>query len=196
VIGDFNARISKEEIYQDTAERHSLRENTSGNGQRVIYFAVNKDLVVSSTYFPHRDIHKYTWTSPDGTTHNQIDHVLIERRNASSIMDMTYRGADCGSDHHLVKAAYRCRIRTQKCKYHPQEPKIDIRKPKIPDKLEAYQTAAKGKPEERVQWMTILRRTGNISNKGFWKLQNQQWGIDLDQRKMNGVMRSVRKPSQ
>jgi hypothetical protein len=60
-----------------------------------------------------------------------------------------YRGADCGSDHHLVKAVYRCRIRAQKCKYHPQEPKIDIGKLKIPDKLEAYQTAVEGKLEER-----------------------------------------------
>jgi hypothetical protein len=148
VTGDFNAKISKEEICQDTVGQHSLHENTNDNGQRVTDFAVSKDLVVSSTYFPHRDIHKYTWTSPDGTTHNQLDHVLTERRNASSIMDIrTYQGADCGPDYHLVKAVYRCRA--QKCKYHPQEPKTGIGKLKIPDKLEAYQTAAKGKLEER-----------------------------------------------
>jgi hypothetical protein len=27
--------------------------------------------------FPHRNIHKYNWTSSDGKIHNQIDHILI-----------------------------------------------------------------------------------------------------------------------
>jgi hypothetical protein len=28
--------------------------------------------------FPNRNIQRFTWTSPDGKTHNQIDHVLID----------------------------------------------------------------------------------------------------------------------
>jgi hypothetical protein len=35
-------------------------------------------MVVKGTMFPHHKIHKYTCTSPEGNTHNQIDHVLIE----------------------------------------------------------------------------------------------------------------------
>jgi hypothetical protein len=67
--------------------------------------ATSKNLVVKSTMFPHCSIHKYTWTSPDGKTHNQIDHILIHRRRHSCILDVrSFGGADCDSDHYLVVA--------------------------------------------------------------------------------------------
>jgi hypothetical protein len=31
--------------------------------------------------FPCHKIHKYTWTSPDGRTHIQIGHVLLDEDN-------------------------------------------------------------------------------------------------------------------
>jgi hypothetical protein len=55
----------------------SLHEDINDNGVRVVNFATSKNLVVKSMIFPYRNIHKYTWTFPDGKTH-QIDHVLID----------------------------------------------------------------------------------------------------------------------
>ena len=60
--------------------QESLHQDSNDNGVRLVKFATSKNLVVKSTMFPHRNIHKYTWTSPDGKTHNQIDHILIDRR--------------------------------------------------------------------------------------------------------------------
>jgi hypothetical protein len=55
--------------------------------------------------FQHCNIHEYTWTSPDGKIHNQIGHILIDRRGHSSITDVqSSKGADCDTDHHLVVA--------------------------------------------------------------------------------------------
>jgi len=66
--------------------------------------------------FPlQNNIHKYTWASPDGKTHNWIDHVLIERRWHLSLLDVrSFRGADCDTDHYMVVAKVRERLAVSK----------------------------------------------------------------------------------
>jgi hypothetical protein len=65
--------------------------------------------------FPHRSIHKCTWTSPVGKSYNHIDQILIDRRRHSSILDIrSFRRADGDSDHYLVVAKVKERLAVSK----------------------------------------------------------------------------------
>jgi hypothetical protein len=56
-----------------------MHKETNDNGMRLIEFAISKGMVMCSTCFPHKEIHKQTWISPTGATKNQTDHILIDR---------------------------------------------------------------------------------------------------------------------
>jgi hypothetical protein len=61
--------------------------------------------------FPHRNIHKFISTPPDGKTHNQIGHILIDRRQQSSVLDTrSSMGADCDISRHLVVSKIKDRL--------------------------------------------------------------------------------------
>jgi hypothetical protein len=88
LFGEFNAKVGRENISKPTIGNESLHENSNDNGVRVVNFATSKNLVDKDTMFPHRNIHKYTWTSPEGNTYKQIDYFSIDRRQHSSILDV------------------------------------------------------------------------------------------------------------
>jgi hypothetical protein len=52
-----------------------------------VNFATSKYLTVKSMMFPHHNIHKFTWTS-DGKVHNQINHIWIDRREHSNVLQI------------------------------------------------------------------------------------------------------------
>ena len=113
VMGDFNAKVGDEPDLRPNIGKHSLHKETNNNGWRMIDFAITKNMAISSTLFQHKRIHKETWRSPDENTANQIDHVMIDSRHATDILDVkSCRGADCDSDHYMVKIKYRQRIST------------------------------------------------------------------------------------
>jgi exonuclease III len=88
LLGDFNSKVGMEDIFKPTIGNENLHKISNGNGLRLVKFAIFKNLRVKSTMFLHCNIHKYTWTSADGKTNNQIDHILIDRRRHSNVLDV------------------------------------------------------------------------------------------------------------
>jgi len=87
LLGDFNAKVGRENTLKPTIGNESLHQDSYDNGVRIVNVATSKYLV-TSTVFPHRNIQKYTWTSPDGKTYNQADHMLIDRRWHLNMLDV------------------------------------------------------------------------------------------------------------
>jgi hypothetical protein len=90
LLGDFDAKVGRESVFKPTIGNESLHEISNDSGVTVVIFATSKNLVVRSAMFPHCRIHKCTWSSPEGNTHKQTDHVLVDRRRHSSVGSCPY----------------------------------------------------------------------------------------------------------
>jgi len=100
--------VGTENIFKLTIGNESLHYKSNVNGVRIVNFTTSKNLIVKRDMFPHPNLHKYNLTCPDGKTRIHIDHMLIDRRWQSSLLDVrSFRGVDCDTDHSLVFAKVR-----------------------------------------------------------------------------------------
>ena len=112
VTGDMNAKVGYDrESYERVIGINGMGQRND-NGKRLCDICDMNELVITGTLFPHKDIHKATWISPDRKTKNQIDHTLINKRFRNSVKDTrVYRSADIGSDYYLVYKKIQLRLK-------------------------------------------------------------------------------------
>jgi hypothetical protein len=68
LLGDFNAKLGRKDIFKPKIKSESLRQDSNDNVVGVVSFPRINKLIVKSTMFPHRNIQTYIQTSPDGNT--------------------------------------------------------------------------------------------------------------------------------
>ena len=70
------------------------------------------NLVIGGTLFPHKEIHKLTWFSPNQRDKNQIDHLPMSGKWRRCLQEVCVgRVADVGSDHYPVVAHIKLKLR-------------------------------------------------------------------------------------
>ena len=78
MMGDWNAKVGRpNQGKEGIVGKHALEGDRTDNRERFVNFCALNNLAITSTMFPHKDIHKYTWTSPDGLHKNQILTILL-----------------------------------------------------------------------------------------------------------------------
>ena len=112
LMGDFNAKIGNNNTgYEEVMGQQGIGE-MNDNGERFADLCATADLVIGGSIFHHKKIHKATWVSPDMRTMNQIDHVCICKKFRRSLQDVRVkRGADVASDHHLLVAKMKLKLK-------------------------------------------------------------------------------------
>ena len=110
IIGVWNAKVGSQETPGVTGKFGLGICNEAG--QRLIEFCQENALVIANTLFQQHKRRLYTWTSPDGQHQNQSDYLFCSQRWRSSIQSSKTRlGADCGSDHELLIAKFRLKLK-------------------------------------------------------------------------------------
>ena len=110
IIGEWNAKVEGQEISGVTGKFGLGVQNEAG--QRLTYFCQDNALVIANILSQQHKRRLYTWTSPDGQYRNQIDHILCSQRRRSSIQSAKTRPeGDCSSDHELLIAKFRLKLK-------------------------------------------------------------------------------------
>ena len=149
LMGDINAKIGPDNTgYEQVMGIHALGE-MNNNGERFVDLCALNSLVIGGSVFPHKKIHKNTWVSPDGVTENQIDHICINKKFRRSLQDVrAKRGADVASDHHLVVAKLKLKLkRNPVADSQTKREKYNINAFKDPKIREEFSIALKNKFE-------------------------------------------------
>jgi hypothetical protein len=80
-------KIGWEENLKPTIGMFSLHKQSKDNGTGLINYIASVGMITGSTIFPHKQIYKFTWRSPDGNT-TQIDLVLTDAQYCSNWKDI------------------------------------------------------------------------------------------------------------
>ena len=99
VLGDLNARIGNDDA------RHTLHSSTKRNGKLLLDLVMEKDLIITNTYFRKRPGKLWTYIGPGGHK-AQLDYIITRCKWRNSVLNCeAYNSfANVGSDHRVVTA--------------------------------------------------------------------------------------------
>ena len=103
IMGDLNGRIGNSNTGLERIMGREGEKTLNNNGRRIIEICNENDLIITNTYFTHRDIHKYTREQPTKKEKSIIDYFITSENLRTQIKDVrVYREPDIGSDHYML----------------------------------------------------------------------------------------------
>lgn len=123
LVGDFNARVGKNSgVWPGVLGPHGVGK-MNDNGLRLLTFCTEHCLSITSTQFQLPDKLKTTWMHPRSKSWHMLDYAIVRQRDLKEVLvTRAMRGANCWTDHRLVRSRIRVCLRRppRKSKGHPR----------------------------------------------------------------------------
>jgi len=119
-LGDFKARVCRDHTVWDGVIGRHGKGNFNSNGLQLLQTCAEFDLTITNTLFQMRNQQKTTWMHPRSKHWHLLDYVIVRRTDARDVLSTkAMRGAECWTDHRLVRASMRLHIRPPARKQKP-----------------------------------------------------------------------------
>ena len=111
VLGDFNARVGCDSETWSSLGPHGIGK-VNDNGLLLLQLCTELGLAITNTFFRQKKEHKATWFHPRSKHGHMIDFIITRRRDLRNFCKVrVMRGAECGTDHMMVRAKLKISIR-------------------------------------------------------------------------------------
>ncbi|CAK1595319.1 unnamed protein product [Parnassius mnemosyne] len=112
LMGDFNAKLGTRENSELKVGKFGIGQRNP-RGQQLADFMEKEGLFMMNSFFQKRPHRKWTWSSPDGSTKNEIDFIMTTRRQLFSDVSVIAR-VKTGSDHRMVRGTLNLNVKLER----------------------------------------------------------------------------------
>lgn len=159
VLGDFNSRVGTRDGEYNEVLGSNGEIVRNKNGRIMLDFCLLHDLVITNSFFQHKNIHKFTREVKSREEKSIIDYILVNKNNRKIVIDTKVRrGPEIGSDHYVVISTI------QEKDQNKVQQNTHTGKESQRETLRTYKLRSKG-TAERYQ-KTIAERIENIESNG------------------------------
>ena len=104
IIGDWNARIGNDSRRSfGCMGKYGMERTRNGNGDRMLEFCIDNQLLIGNTFYPHKSIHQITFVSEERNVKSAIDYCVYTKNARYAVHDVrVFRGAELSTQHRLL----------------------------------------------------------------------------------------------
>ena len=111
LCGDFNARVGNDHESWAPLGKHGIGKSND-NGLLLLHLCTEFNLVIGNSLFQQSDHKKVTWMHPRSKQWHLLDYIIVRKRDRQDLRLVSVcRSAECWTDHRLVRAKLRLKIR-------------------------------------------------------------------------------------